>query len=241
MVNQKFGITKVIAFKKIKVGKRNRTMCECKCACGQIHYAEKHSIKTGRIKSCGCKKKKINGMFGSREYNTWKGMIDRCERPSCASFYNYGQKGITVSKRWHDFKLFFKDMGRRPQGHSLDRIDNTKGYFKKNCRWASSKDQAANRRCSQNYFYKNKSLTTDDVQKITGLSQGQIWYRRNVKKMTDAEILNSKPREKFTYGGRLLNKTQIAKKIGVNKQTFMSASQRMGVYSAIDYFKQKLS
>lgn len=73
-------------------------------------------------------------------------MQRRCNNPGDAYYADYGGRGITVCARWGNFEAFLKDMGERPTGHTLDRIDVDKGYSPNNCRWATPKDQARNRR-----------------------------------------------------------------------------------------------
>lgn len=83
----------------------------------------------------------------SREYHTWQSMLQRCHDPQHVAFDRYGGRGISVTKVWRDsFAAFLNDMGERPPGMSLDRIDNRFGYFPANCRWATAKQQASNRR-----------------------------------------------------------------------------------------------
>ena len=79
-------------------------------------------------------------------YQLWKGMRGRCNCPSNISYPNYGARGITVCDRWDDFQLFVEDMGERPQGFTLDRIDNEGPYSPDNCQWSSWSSQQTNRR-----------------------------------------------------------------------------------------------
>lgn len=79
-------------------------------------------------------------------YKMWDGMKRRCRDPKHRDYVNYGARGVTVCDRWDDFWVFLSDMGERPEGCSLDRADNSKGYEPSNCRWATSAQQARNRR-----------------------------------------------------------------------------------------------
>lgn len=88
----------------------------------------------------------------SPTYESWRSMIQRCHNPKAAGFWDYGGRGIRVCRRWRGrggFVLFLRDMGLRPPGMSLDRIDVDRGYTKANCRWATKTDQQRNRRCSR--------------------------------------------------------------------------------------------
>lgn len=87
----------------------------------------------------------------SKTYKSWSKMRERCNNPNTNRSKSYYEKGITYCKEWDDYLVFLRDMGERPNGTSLDRIDNNKGYYKENCRWATPKEQAIN--TSRNVFY----------------------------------------------------------------------------------------
>lgn len=112
------------------------------------------------------------------EYNVWKKMRDRCNNPRSDSYQWYGAKGVKICKEWDDFSRFIKDMGRRPTNiHTIDRIDNSKGYFKENCRWATMKEQNANRSLTRNMSLNGESNPIAVWAAIHGIDKKTV-YRR---------------------------------------------------------------
>ena len=129
----------------------------CTCECGQTKHIYGGHLRKGKIKSCGCLHRELasqnmtcqklkHGMAGTKIYGIWSSMIGRCRNPYHHAYKSYGARGITINKRWLEFDQFYKDMGDPPPKHSLERIDNNKGYTKDNCKWATTKEQMNNRR-----------------------------------------------------------------------------------------------
>jgi len=106
-----------------------------------------------------------HGMEGSKEYAIWIGMKQRCFNRNISYYKYYGGRGISVCAEWLKFENFYKDMGKRPAEHSLDRVDNNKGYSKENCRWATRKEQMRNKR--DNVIYKGE-YSTDACKRLGG-------------------------------------------------------------------------
>lgn len=120
----------------------------CLCDCGTQKVVSGHNLRSGETLSCGCLQLEnctTHGQKGSRTYECWNGMIQRCTNPKKKHYKYYGGRGIAVCERWRKFANFFDDMGERPVGMSLDRYpDNDGNYEPGNCRWATAKEQRHN-------------------------------------------------------------------------------------------------
>jgi hypothetical protein len=121
----------------------------CRCDCGRCVIVTATNLRSRNTRSCGCLHKERvtkHGRWGSREYNTWHGMKQRCFNPRANGYGWYGGRGISVCDEWLPFEPFFADMGPCPPGCSIDRIDVNGNYEPSNCRWGDAKQQTENRR-----------------------------------------------------------------------------------------------
>lgn len=119
------------------------------CICGKtVSLAPSHVM--GTQKSCGCLQRanphKTHGMATSPEYRSWREMKSRCDGKDEVSIKHYVNRGIKFCESWESFEIFYRDMGPRPTGTSLERINNNLGYSAENCRWATQSEQLANTR-----------------------------------------------------------------------------------------------
>ena len=118
----------------------------CVCVCGNNIVASGGSLKRGQ-KSCGkCGVRNT----GSAAYKSWEAMRQRCLNPNSTHYEYYGGRGITIDESWGSFEVFYADMGERPEGYTLERIDCNLGYSKENCKWDTRSNQSYNTRMQVN-------------------------------------------------------------------------------------------
>ena len=116
-------------------------------------------------------------MTGTKIYGIWGAMLRRCRNPRCKAYPDYGGRGIAVCDRWLRFENFFEDMGERPDGSSLDRIDNDEGYSPENCRWRSLTEQGNNKRNNVLIEHGGEFLTPAEWSRRTGIKDATIRQR----------------------------------------------------------------
>ncbi len=173
---------------------------------------------------------KYNWKHGLRRhsaYNSWTGMMGRCYNPRLKSWKRYGGRGISVCSRWHSVVNFIEDMGEKPPGKSIDRINNDKGYCKSNCRWATRVQQNNNHSRNVRLKYRNESLTISQWSRRLGVSRSSICSR--LGKGWSAEKSLGTPlftKEMFEYRGKSMGLGEWAKHLGVARDTLYGRRAR---------------
>lgn len=156
-------IDKQIIRKRNNKGKLYKYI-KTKCTVCKKEYLPLFSNYTKGHTTCGCQRGlfKKHGMSNTSTYNIWMGVKNRCDSKSSTVYKWYGAKGISYDKKWKTFEGFLEDMGQRPEGKTLDRIDNSKGYSKENCRWATMKEQQNNKNSNRIFTIKGLTKTMAD-------------------------------------------------------------------------------
>lgn len=153
---------------------------KCVCKCGKEFITRSSRLRTGYTKSCGCKSRSQHykhGRWRTKTHSIWCGMRSRCLNKNNLNYHNYGGRGITIHPRWDDFEKFLQDMGECPPGLSIDRIDNNGNYGPDNCRWATMKQQANNKRTNRFIEYEGRKMTEAQWAKEKGIPPGSISSR----------------------------------------------------------------
>lgn len=162
---------------------RISAMCQ---KCNTIFETSANRVAAGRGKFCSksCSASFQHSKHGhaargtqSKTYASWVSMRQRCENPQHHAYPQYGGKGITVSQDWQSFDTFLADMGERPTGTSIDRIDGTLGYFKANCRWATRFEQQANTSNNIRLVYQGQPYILAELARHLGINWVTLKYR----------------------------------------------------------------
>lgn len=168
-------------------GKRHKWVCQCDC--GRLKRVTYTCLVNGGTKSCGCLRKETAARLGRShakpgrrtvEYRTWIAIKGRCYNPNHQDFPDYGGRGVRVSDDWLcSYEQFLHDMGRRPEGTSIDRIDVNGGYSADNCRWSTLETQMNNRRNTSYLEHEGLRLPLGEWTKRVGINKACIVQRLN--------------------------------------------------------------
>lgn len=234
MTDMKFERLTVLS--RAETSKAGQTRWNCRCDCGSELVVQAAALKCGHTRSCGCLKieqtiamstKHGHATKGiSRTYRTWAAMISRCSDQNANGFRHYGGRGISVCQEWREFSNFVRDMGEKPHGMSLDRIDVNGNYEPGNCRWATLNQQARNRRDSRCLTYRGETKSVHDWAEENGLPVRALVHRLNAGWSTEDALSKpsdgaaNKPNLRFIeHNGECLSISEWSRRSGVKLTT----------------------
>lgn len=188
LTGQTFSFLTVIRLDKIKSSSEHSYWI-CKCDCGKIRSLQTYQLTSGKVTSCGCQnprtKKHLIIQKRKRLYSLYSSMIARCHNPKSISYKYYGQKGISVCDEWKNSFDIFAEWAKNngySDSLSIDRIDNSKGYFPDNCRWIPLKEQSNNKTTSVSYTHNGETHNLKEWCKILNFDYALAKSRRKVAK-----------------------------------------------------------
>lgn len=198
LIGKKIGRLLVISFSH-KVKRTYYYKCLCKCG-KEVVKSVKYLLNDERFprKSCGCWHREIfneaitkHGMVNTPTYRTWREMKSRCYNKNYPEYHRYGGRGIYVCERWkNSFENFFEDMGERPSGTSIDRIDVNGNYEPSNCRWADTETQSNNKRSNIYIEYNGVTKTLGQWCKYYNMNYNTVRHVYHLNRYTFDEIVN---------------------------------------------------
>lgn len=170
-----------------------RRVIPCVCDCGEDKQAAPSDLLAGKIISCGCakrasakevgvKNRRHGGVTGGKRsptYVTWQSMRLRCDNEKTNGYSRYGGRGIRYCEEWKDFARFLQDMGERPKGMTLDRINPDGDYTPENCEWVTPSIQHSNKRTSRHVTHNGKTKTVAEWAREIGVHRNTILRRLN--------------------------------------------------------------
>lgn len=176
MLGEQYGLLEV-------VGDDGREKVSCRCQCGNVIDVFRGNLRRGNTKACGCTRRKTcadrmsklnlqHGMYGTKIYNIWDGIVDRTTRTWSHRYAEYGAQGIGIHPDWLVFENFYAYVGDPPSPkHSIDRLKNERGYEPGNVRWATAKEQSMNRRTTKFVQVNGQVLSLTDAAVVLGVSK----------------------------------------------------------------------
>lgn len=188
LIGQKFGrltVIEKVGYKRSNSGYED-IVWKCICDCGNLTQTITPYLKKGVTKSCGCLKRETlelhnfkHGLTNTKLFGIWEGIKERCYRNKCASFVNYGGRGIKMCSEWiNDFKVFYdwSVSNGYQEGLTIERINVNGNYEPSNCTWIPRSEQSKNRRSNHYILYNGTTNTISDWSRELGVSRSVVRY-----------------------------------------------------------------
>lgn len=262
---KKFG--RLTAVRRVGHNRYGHIQWACRCVCGKRTVVGSVALSRGVTQSCGCLAREVRARTArarslkhghsaggkiTPEYMAWASMLYRCSKMNGGGHPHYAGRGIRVCRRWRKFENFFADMGRRPsKKHSLDRENNSKSYCLNNCRWATPRQQANNRRTTVKITFRGKTLSITEWARELGLNTSTLAMRIRsgwpVKAALSARVFagkkrlsyrdalaqaqaytHNKKRKPLVIGRVSMSMSDWARRAGISPETLWNRLHRLG-------------
>jgi hypothetical protein len=213
---------------------KKRAYYPCRCECGVVRLMRQDGFTSGKVMSCGCKRKPnykflatIPGKSGSRMYRIWEGIIQRCENEKSEAYRLYGARGVRICEKWrHSFQAFCEDMGEPPTSkHSIDRIMVDGNYEPGNCRWATQTEQMNNTRSNVYAEHNGIRKTVTEWSRIIGIGRDTVVKCLRERKMNIGEIM-----ERYADNGKTLKASTMKAK---SKKQIETPANSLGLFEEL--------
>lgn len=196
IAGQQFG--RLTALKPLrKVGSARGSYWRCRCDCGSVVVVEGGSLMSRNTLSCGCyqqdrarETQTTHRKCKTRAYKAWSHMIQRCDNPKNEHYAYYGGRGITYDPRWSVFGNFLSDMGETSDGMEIDRIDTDGNYCKRNCRWATRKENQNNKRSTLFVEHNGSRIPLTELADATRIPYACLYDRIRQRGWTVEQAIN---------------------------------------------------
>lgn len=209
LTGQRFG--RLVVIKEAMERPRHRRYWVCLCDCGVEKEIAMTSLRSNLTSSCGCYGREKTSQANSKHnmsdtptYNSWRSMKERCDNPNNSHYIWYGVRGIGYPEEWKEFLNFFEDMGERPIGMTLDRIDVNLNYSKENCKWSTVSEQNL-----------NTGVRKDNAQGVKGVKFTNNRYLAFYRGLEVGRFLTLEEaieiRKQYENGDKLLTEDQLEK------------------------------
>ncbi len=252
MAGQVFGKWTVLGYDHAK-DRNSFWLCRCECGTEKpVRGTDLRSSVSTQCKSCASRQSptKHGGSSedgNSPEYRIWIGMKQRCYNPNAAGFKDYGGRGIVVCDRWKDdYAAFLEDMGPRPDGLTIDRLDNDGDYEPGNCEWKTQTYQNRHTRRNRYLEHDGRRMIVKDWAEELGITS-QALQARIADGWTMERILTTPKKGKnrqhvrlITHGGETLSFVEWARRIGIHVDSLRNRLKRMTLAQALDMPRQSV-
>ncbi len=236
---------------------KKHSVVAARCDCGTEWMPRCDSILRGTTKSCGCLKVEVTKLRmtthgqsprsgKTKAYGSYNDMLQRCYNPNQLAYKYYGGRGITVCPSWYEsFENFYADMGDRPKGKTLDRIDNSLRYSKDNCRWATHSEQMSNTRGTKLVIMNGEKIPVIEVARRLNIPWARIYGRVHKYKVTHQEAadyyINRTPRQDTIFvrsQDDIMSCANTERKLGLYLGAINDKVRRKGIshQEAVDFF-----